>query len=393
MLGSAFLLPAFAIEDLKLPSLSPQLPSLLPELTSSASAYPRPKFPRDEAGFQNELKNRVAEYFRATGQSERGGWRIYFKTFVVFGWMIASYIALVFFAPSLWIAIPLAVSLAGAMAASAFCVQHDGGHKAYSNLPWMNKIAALSLDFIGASSYLWYWKHAVLHHTYSNIPGQDTDIELGSVMRLCPQQKRRWFHRFQHLYLWVLYGVMAARWHLWGDFKDWFTGKIGPHPIPRPKGLDLFLFLGGKAFSIGWLIVLPMFFHEWWLVVAFYLGVTGVMGVLLSVVFQLAHCVEEADFPSPVEGTLRMENAWAIHQVQTTADFARTSKVLTFLLGGLNFQIEHHLMPHVCHIHYPALSPIVEKLCGEYGVRYSSHPTFWAGVVSHYRWLKRMGQP
>ena len=177
-----------------------------------------------------------------------------------------------------------------------------------------------------------------------------------------------------------------------GDFKDWFTGKIGPHKIPRPHGLDLFLFLGGKVFSIGWLIVLPLFFHDWYVVAAFYLIATGLMGVFLSVVFQLAHCVEEADFPSPVEGTLRMENSWAIHQVQTTADFARTSRVLTFLLGGLNFQIEHHLMPQVCHVHYPALSPIVEGVCKEYGVRFSSHPTFWAGVVSHYKWLRKMGR-
>ncbi len=375
-----------------MPALTPPLPSLHSETKTAAYAYPRVKFPRDAAGFQVELKKRVAEYFRSTGQSERGGWRIYAKTFVVFGWMIASYIALVFFAPSLWMAIPLALGLAAAMAASAFCVQHDGGHKAYSNWTVMNRIAALSLDFIGASSYLWYWKHAVLHHTYSNIPGHDTDIELGSVMRLCPQHELRWFHRWQHLYLFVLYGVMAARWHLWGDFKEIVTGKIGPHPYPRPKGIDFAIFWFGKAFSIGWLIVLPMFFHDWWVVALFYLGITGVMGVLLSVVFQLAHCVGEADFPSPNEA-LRMESAWAIHQVQTTANFARTSRTLTYLLGGLNFQIEHHLMPHVCHIHYPALSPIVEKLCGEYGIRYSCHPTFWAGVVSHYRWLRKMGRP
>jgi linoleoyl-CoA desaturase len=375
-----------------LQTLSPSLPSLLPHFGGSTAPYPRPKFPHDASGFQTELRRRVNEYFQSSGKKERGGWRIYSKTAIVFGWMIASYVGLVFFAPTLWLALPLTLSLAAAMAASAFCVQHDGGHRAYSNLPWVNRLAALSLDFIGASSYLWHWKHAILHHTYSNIPGQDTDIELGSVMRLCPQQKRRWFHRWQHLYLWVLYGVMAARWHLWGDFKDVITGKIGPHPIPRPKGLDLIIFLGGKIFSIGWLIAVPLFFHEWWVVLCFYLLATALMGVILSVVFQLAHCVEEADFPSPVDGTMRMESAWAIHQVQTTADFARGSRILSFLLGGLNFQIEHHLLPQVCHVHYPALSPIVEGVCKEYGVRFSSHPTFWAGVVSHYRWLKRMGR-
>jgi linoleoyl-CoA desaturase len=125
----------------------------------------------------------------------------------------------------------------------------------------------------------------------------------------------------------------------------------------------------------------------------FYVIITGVLGVVLSVVFQLAHCVEEADFPLPAEGTLRIENAWAIHQVETTVNFARNSWSLCWLLGGLNFQIEHHLFPKICHINYPAISKIVEQTCHEYGVKYQVHPSFWAGMVSHYRWLKRMGQP
>jgi linoleoyl-CoA desaturase len=136
-----------------------------------------------------------------------------------------------------------------------------------------------------------------------------------------------------------------------------------------------------------------MFFHPVWVVVLSYLLVTGLLGVALSVVFQLAHCVGEADFPAPDPATRRMENSWAVHQVETTVDFARRSRVLCWYLGGLNFQIEHHLFPHVCHIHYPALSGIVEETCREYGVRYAAHPTFWAGVASHVRWLRQMGQP
>jgi linoleoyl-CoA desaturase len=128
-------------------------------------------------------------------------------------------------------------------------------------------------------------------------------------------------------------------------------------------------------------------------VLIFYVLVTAVIGVVLSVVFQLAHCVEEAAFPLPESDSLKMENAWAIHQVETTVDFARGSRMLSWLLGGLNFQIEHHLFPKICHIHYPALSKIVEETCREFGVKYQVHPTFWAGVVSHYRWLKQMGRP
>jgi linoleoyl-CoA desaturase len=128
-------------------------------------------------------------------------------------------------------------------------------------------------------------------------------------------------------------------------------------------------------------------------VLLFYLIVTGVLGVIMSVVFQLAHCVEEADFPLPDAETNRMGSAWAIHQVETTVDFARRSRVLSWYLGGLNFQVEHHLFPRVCHVHYPALSKIVEATCRDHGVKYSAHPTLWAGIASHYRWLRRMGQP
>jgi linoleoyl-CoA desaturase len=250
----------------------------------------------------------------------------------------------------------------------------------------------MSLDLIGASSYLWHWKHGVFHHTYTNITGQDTDIDLGGVARLSPFQPRRRVQRWQHLYLWVLYGVMAVRWHLYGDFREVLIGKVGIHRVPRPKGWDLVVFLLGKVVSIGLLLVLPMFWHSWWVVILFYLLVTGVLGMTLSIVFQLAHCVEEAAFLMPEAGTLRMADPWAVHQCRSTVDFARDSRLLAWLLGGLNFQIEHHLFPRVCHIHYPAISRIVEQTCREFSVPHSVHRTFRVGLASHYRWLRRMGQ-
>jgi linoleoyl-CoA desaturase len=130
--------------------------------------------------------------------------------------------------------------------------------------------------------------------------------------------------------------------------------------------------------------------HPIWTVLLFYAVVAIVMGIILAVVFQIAHCVEEADFPLPKEGTTEMEKAWAVHQVETTVDFARGSKLATWFLGGLNYQVEHHLFPRICHIHYPELSKVVESTCREYGVRYAEHRTFWTGVASHYRWLRRM---
>ena len=356
------------------------------------STHP-PKFPKDEAGFLTELRRRTDADFAETGKSERDCWQMYLKTAVILAWLATSYALLVFAAPTVWLAAPLSISLALAISVVGFSIQHDGGHHAYSRFAWVNRMAALTLDLIGASSYLWKWKHVVYHHTYPNVDGQDTDISPGPVARLAPQQKRRWFHRWQHLYLWPLYGVTAAVWHLYGDFKDVIVGKIGPHKIPRPKGWDLAVFLGGKALSIGLMLGIPMLVHEWWVVVTFYLVTTMVVGVTLTVVFQLAHCVGEAEFPDPIDGGRRMEDAWAVHQVHTTVDFARNSRLLCWLLGGLNFQIVHHLFPRTCHIHYPALSKIIEATCKEFGVRYTAHRSFAAGIVSHFRWLRQLGRP
>jgi linoleoyl-CoA desaturase len=351
-----------------------------------------PKFPADADGFLHELRRRVAAHFSGRTR-DRDCPRMYLKTALILAWTGAAYGLLVFAPVAWWLAVPLAVALALGMAAIAFNVAHDGGHSAYSRRRWVNRLAAGSLDLIGASSYLWHFKHGV-HHTYANVAGHDTDIDLGRLMRLCPTQPRHWFHRWQHLYLWLLYGLSSARWHLYSDFQEVAVGRVGPHPVRRPRGWDLAGFVAGKVASVGLLLVVPLLLHPWWAVLPAYLLVMGVLGVTTCVVFQLAHCVGQADFPLPADGPPpAMADCWAVHQVQTTVDFAHDSRGLTWLLGGLNYQIEHHLFPRVSHVHYPALAVIVEATCREYGVRYTAHPTLWAGVRSHYRWLKEMGRP
>jgi linoleoyl-CoA desaturase len=349
-------------------------------------------FAKDAAGFLTELRRGVEDYFARTGKGKTDSWQMYLKSAIVLTVLAASYVLLVVVADAWWQAVPLAVLLGVSMALVGFNIQHDGGHGSYSRHPWVNRAAAMTLDLVGASSYLWHWKHVVYHHTYVNVYGEDTDIDVSSLVRFTPHARRLKMQRYQHLYLWPLYGLMASRWHLYGDFKEVVTGTIGPHPIPRPRGRDLLTFVAGKVVSIGLLLVLPMFFHPWWLVLAFYLLVTFVLGVVLSVVFQLAHCVEEAAFPMPVGDPRRMEAAWAVHQAEATVDFARNSRVLAWLLGGLNFQIEHHLFPTVCHVHYPAICKIVEQTCRDFGVKYAEHRTFWSGIASHYRWLRHMGE-
>lgn len=347
---------------------------------------------RRDSGFYAELRRRVDDYFVRSGKNERDCWPMYLKTAILVTCFAVSYSLLVFVAQSWWQALPLAALLGVSAAFIGFNVQHDGGHNAYSNRPWINRLMARSLDVLGGSSYIWHWKHAVLHHTYANITGHDTDIELGLLGRLSPHQPRLAFHRWQHIYLWPLYGLMAMKWHFFDDFKDLAIGRLGQHAFPRPKGSDLLVFVAGKVLFFTLLFGIPLQFHSIGVVLTFY-GVTAiVLGMVLSVVFQLAHSVGEAEFPMPRPDTGTIENTWAIHQVETTVDFARSSRVAAWCLGGLNFQIEHHLFPRICHIHYPAVSKVVEATCREYGVRFAEHGTFRAGLASHLRWLKRMGQ-
>lgn len=346
--------------------------------------------------FIRELRRRVDAYFERTGRRPRDCPQMYLKTATILAWFISAYLLLMFVATSWWAVLPLAVVLGICIAAIGFNIQHDGAHKAYSDRQWVNKTMALTLDLIGGSSYLWNWKHNTIHHTYPNIDGQDEDIDVGMLGRLSPHQRRFWFHRLQGIYLWLLYGFLAIKWHLFDDFYNLAIGRIGTHKVPRPRGKDLLVFIGGKVVFFSMAFGVPMLLHPWWTVLGVYAVAAFVSGVVLSVVFQLAHCVGEAGFPLPVPapgGGQRMETDWAVHQVQTTVDFATQNRVLGWMLGGLNFQVEHHLFHRICHVHYPALSKVVEETCRDFGVRYAAHTTFFSAVASHFRWLVVMGRP
>ena len=348
------------------------------------------KFGEDNA-FQLELRRRVDEYFRATGRRQRDCWQMYVKTAVLIAGFAASYGLLVFVAQAWWQGLSLAILLGLFAAEIGFNIQHDGGHQAYSNRPWVNTLMAMTLELIGGSSYLWRWKHVVLHHTYVNITGHDTDIDLGILARLTPHQDRLAFHRWQHLYLWPLYGLLAIKWQLVDDFRKLISGRISNQPFPRPTGRALVTLVAGKGTFFTVAFGIPLLFHSLGAVVVYYVVAGLVTGIVLSVVFQVAHCVEEADFPVPRATTGRIDHAWAVHQAETTVDFARKSRVVTWLVGGLNFQIEHHLFPRISHVNYPAISALVEETCRDFGIRYPEHTSFRAGLASHFRWLRRMG--
>ena len=268
---------------------------------SRTDRHPTVKFTGSDR-FIRELRKRVDAYFETTGYSRRDCPQMYFKTASILAWLIGSYVLLLFVVTSWGLVIPLAVILGLSLAAVGFNIQHDGAHKAYSDRRWVNKMMALTLDLIGGSSYLWDWKHNSIHHTYTNINGHDDDINLGWLGRLSPEQKWLPFHRLQGIYLWLLYGFLAIKWHLYDDFHQIAVGRIGEHKITRPQGKELCIFIGGKVIFLSLAFVIPALLHPIWAVLIVYAIAAFVSGLVLSIVFQLAHCVPQADFPVPVAG-------------------------------------------------------------------------------------------
>jgi linoleoyl-CoA desaturase len=348
---------------------------------------------QNERSFQQALQARVEERLAALGRSRYGAARLYFKTAVMLLWAGLSYVGLLA-ADRWWQALPLAVSLGLAVAALGFNVGHDGNHGASSPSKAVNRTLGGLFDLLGASSYVWRFKHNVLHHSYPNVHGLDDDIDLGPLCRMSRHQPHLPYHRLQHLYMWALYGLIIPKWQLFDDFMAVARGRVGNTPFPRPKGVDLAVFVGGKLAFAGWSFLLPCLFHPLSNVLLFYGLVAAVSGLALSVVFQLAHSNDETQ--SFVQGEAEGgggEIEWAVHQVETTANFARRNRLLTWYVGGLNHQVEHHLFPRISHVHLPLIADEVAQVCREHGVRYREHPTFPSAIASHYRWLRSLGLP
>jgi linoleoyl-CoA desaturase len=346
-----------------------------------------------DGGLHAAVRQKVAAELSRRRLPRWGGASMHAKTGLILGWFAVSYAGLLLLGGiSGWIAVALTVSLALATAGIGFSVMHDANHGAYSSSRRVNRAVGLALDFVGASSYLWRFKHNVQHHTYTNVDGMDADVDAGPFLRLAPTQRLRALHRFQHLYAWALYGVLAVKWWFVDDLLDLALGRSGNVRIPRPRGGDLAALLAGKAVFVGWSLVVPaLLFPARWTIPLFLLG-AFILGVVLSTVFQLAHTVPQAEMHAAEPGERWMRTGWAEHQARTTVDFAPTNRLLSWYVGGLNFQLEHHLLPDVCHVHYPSLAAVVAAACEEYGVPHRTAPSLRAAIASHYRHLRALGR-
>jgi linoleoyl-CoA desaturase len=351
-----------------------------------------PKFSNVPHSFHSELKKRISQYFQEVGKATTGNYSLFIKAIILVLGFIFVYVHLVFFTPSAPWAIMESVLLGGLTAAIGFNVMHDGAHGSFSRYAWLNNLAALSVNFLGANNFMWKTKHNVIHHAYTNIDGIDDDLDAKPFLRLCETQKHYKMHRYQHLYFWATYSLLYLWWVFVTDYKKYFTGKVGALPIKKMKTIDHISFWSFKVVHLGLFIFLPIYtvgFTSWLLG---FLVLSLVAGFVLSIVFQLAHTVEHTHFPVANEATGKMEDEWAIHQIKTTANFATRNKVVSWLIGGLNFQVEHHLFPKISHIHYPAISKIIRKACEEYGIRYIEYRRMHRAVASHVAYLRHLGR-
>jgi len=351
-----------------------------------------PKFLKGQGSFHADIKSRVNNYFSEIQKPSTGNSSLFFKGVLFCVLYISFYVHLVFFTPVWWIALPECIVLGGVTAAIGFNVMHDGAHGSFSKYAWVNKIAGYSLNFLGASAILWNMKHNILHHTYTNVDGVDDDIEVKPWLRLCKSQKRHKLHQFQHYYVWFLYTLLHILW-IWGtDLKKYFRGKIVHVPLRKWTIKEHISFWIAKLIYSFMMVVLPIYLLGFTTWIIGFLLMAMVTGFTIGIVFQLAHTVEETEFPLPAEASGKIENEWAIHQILTTANFATNNKLISWLVGGLNFQIEHHLFPKISHIHYPAISKIIKQTCNEYGIKYNEYRRMSQAIVSHYFYMRKLGQ-
>lgn len=351
-----------------------------------------PKFAVKAQSFHTELKRRVNTYFEEQRKKPTGNFNLYFKAIGFGVALIAVYVHLVFFTPVWWLGVAESIVLGGLIAAIGFNVMHDGAHGSFSNNKIVNTMAAFSLNMLGGSSFMWNFKHNIIHHAYTNIDGVDDDIDIQPWLRMSSTQKKYKLHKYQHYYFWFLYALLYILWIFVMDYQKYFKQKIGNMPLKKMEVKDHVVFWSFKLVHLVIFVGIPIYFAGFvpWLVG--FLVTTLFAGVVISIVFQLAHTVEHTHFPMPSEEDGRLQDEWAIHQLKTTANFATRNKLISMLVGGLNFQVEHHLFPKISHVHYPAISRIIKQTCQEFNVEYIEYPKMRMAIASHVAYLREMGR-
>lgn len=351
-------------------------------------------FNNKRADFSKALHQAVDDYFNSRQLARTGNRQLYIKSVVLISIAIAAYLVFLLI-PMGWLLTTVIGLLLGLTSASiGFNIMHDANHQSYSTNKRVNDCLGFTLNALGGNSFIWKYKHNVIHHTYTNVDGIDDDIAKSPLIRMCSSQRWLPVHRFQHLYTPLLYAFSSLIWVLAQDFDKYFKPRLGAVAMrTKMPPAEHVIFWSSKLLYLFFYIVLPIALTGWQHWLLFFLTLHAGMGLTLAIVFQLAHVVEGTTFEHTQEGVVKkLDTGWAEHQVRTTADFSPDSRIISWLVGGLNFQIEHHLFPRISHIHYPALSKIVQATCADYQLPYHCLPTMGAAIRSHFQQIHLLGR-
>lgn len=349
---------------------------------------------RPKTEFFNVLRSRVNQYFEENKIEKTGDYRMVIKTIALLSIYILPFILICLNIIPYWATFICWFAMGVGMAGVGMSVMHDANHGAYSRNSFINVNLGRTIYLLGGSKFTWKVQHNILHHTYTNIYGMDEDIHDKPILRLSPHGKLYGIHKFQHIYGWLLYGLASLGWTINKDFaqlirynKNGLTKSSGGNP-----SIEMIKLIIAKILYFLVIILLPLFVTSYSLgaIVLGFVIMHFTAGIILTTIFQLAHVIEDMEHPLPTEDG-EIENNWAIHQLKTTANFAKKNRILSWFIGGLNYQVEHHLFHNICHIHYKKIAPIVKSTALEYGIPYHEKITFWQALASHVRMLKKIG--
>jgi len=355
------------------------------------------RFPKGpNPSFSKTLRSRVNQYFKDHSINPKANSAMLFKTIAMLLIYFLPFLALLIFDLNIWAVLGMYAIMGLGMSGIGMSVMHDAAHGAYHRSPKVNDFIASSIYLISGNLTTWRLQHNVLHHTYTNIDGLDDDLDTRGLLRLHPDQPLKKAHRFQVLYAPLLYSLLTLNWVMMKDFSQLVryqkTGvaKLSNEDL-RKEWIKL---IYTKVLYFGLFLVLPLIFTSapWYATILGFVVMHLIAGFVLSFVFQLAHVVDHVEVSHiPAEGEM-MDDEFLAHQLKTTSDFARRSKIVGWFVGGLNFQVEHHLFPHICHIHYPAISEIVKKTAKEFNLPYYEHRTLVQAIQAHLNSLKMYGK-
>lgn len=348
---------------------------------------------KNKTKFFETVKSRVDAYFSENKISKHANTEMVIKSIVLLTFYFLPIISLIIFQPSFGISLILWSIMGLATAGIGMSVMHDANHGAYSKNDKVNKIMGTTINFLGGSIVNWKIQHNILHHTFTNIVNVDEDINGSKLLSLTPHEKVKKFHAFQWIYAFFLYGIMTLYWVTVKDFVQFFNYNKKGLNSRSNKGLKgFFTIIRGKLLYFSIIIFIPILagIPVLYVLAGFFL-MHFITGFVLTVIFQLAHTVEGTSHPLP-DDKGNIDNEWAIHQMNTTVNFSRNNRLISWYVGGLNYQVEHHLFPKVCHVHYPKIAPIVEATAKEFEIPYLENKTFFKAIKSHLNALKKFGR-